>query len=143
MASPALHTVVSEYGTFTRRSHRTYTHAVICLGRVESWLVDRQAAERRWVTKERDQYQGVIDNPQFTEDYKRDYRRWVDGMNQKLAAMPTMDAQALEANRLAVAEKRGACLGWSMSERSAQRAARTWASKGYASVQVVTVTTRG
>ena len=132
-------TVKTEFGTFTRKTARPYTHIVIACGREESFLRDQSAKFLSYDKKEQAKYQAVIDDDRFTDEYKQVYRVWSDGLSKQILAAPARLEEKLEENTSKKDARIGVCLSWHSSKALALQGAKTAKLDGYSDVRIVEV----
>lgn len=131
--------VFTPWGTFTRATNRPYTHLVVSCGIEQATLQAQQMSELRQAHKELAEYRQVVAGERAPVCDLEHYPGFIANLERGLLAMPEKHEQQLHENRLAVIERRGELVGWSMSARNAQKMAAAATARGARFVNVYDV----
>jgi hypothetical protein len=159
MAINATHTVVVGGKTFTRKSPRTYTHAIVGRWSKETALARLQSNAEAYRVQDVKNWQFTRDMADPTSDtykrhmanlspeygaqvaprYKQDFARALElgKTAPEYAAKLAADRQAAHDKWVAEGGDQLTVLAWSQSAANAAKAANSWRSKGYSDVEAV------
>jgi len=132
-------TVSTPVGTFSRTTARSYTRLVVSCGMDEQILIGKQLREIDFQRTTLNEYRAVMAGQRAPVCSIESYPGFIASLERLLAELPEQHEQALLANRLVIAERRGELVGWSQSAAGAARMATDAIGQGRLGVTIYEV----